>query len=184
MAVVVVTASSLVQKTKLTVGGQTLPKPKLVLKKGKRASVGAVRTWKDGKRYRKTAQGWVMVGKGRKKKAVKTGKVQQGTLPHDVSKLTVESATSLIEQASKMPLKTLRRNQDIVEQQKGLAYKKKKVGALDRLEAMGDMYTAAVAIREFKDSTPKEWAEEIVARIKRNAERQAQWEKEHGGEQK
>ena len=89
------------------------------------------------------------------------------TLPQDISTLTTGNATSLIKQAVKMPLKTLRRNQDIVEQQKGMAYKKKNYKALDRLEVMGDIYTAAVDIKEFKDTTPKEWGEEIIERIRK-----------------
>ena len=87
------------------------------------------------------------------------------TLPQDVSMLTISNATSLIKQAVKMPLKTLRRNQDIVEQQKERAYKQKNHKALNRLEVMGDIYTAAVDIKEFKDTTPKEWGEEIIERI-------------------
>lgn len=116
--------------------------------------------------------------KGRRKRKVKAattiarerGRGTQGTLPHDIHTLTVDNATSLIKQAVKMPLKTLRRNQDIVEQQKEKAYEQKNYKALDRLEVMGDIYTAAVDIKEFKDATPKGWAEEIVRSMKSHME--------------
>jgi len=109
--------------------------------------------------------GKIPVVSKKKKKVSRSG--QAGTLPLDVHTLTEASATSLVKQCVKMPLKTLRRNQDIVEQQKEKAYEKKNYKALDRLEVMGDIYTAGVMVKEFKDSTPKEWGEEIVGRISR-----------------
>ncbi len=126
------------------------------LEKGRKMPIGTI---SHGRK--KVAEGkWVPVKKKGKRKAT-----VQGTLPQDVHTLTETAATSLIKQAVKMPLKTLRRNQSIVEQQKGMAYKKRNLRALDRLEVMGDIYTAAVMIKEFKETTPGEWGEEIVDRI-------------------
>jgi len=129
------------------------------MEKAKKMPVGTI---SHGRK--KVAEGkWVPWFEGKKKKVVK--KETQGTLPLDVSTLTEVNAISLIKQAVKIPLKTLRRNQDIVEQQKERAYKQQKHKVLDRLEVMGDIYTAAVDIKEFKDTTPKEWGEEIIERI-------------------
>ncbi len=101
---------------------------------------------------------------GRKKKEnIKTK--SQGTLPQNIHTLDLANATSLIAQAVKMPLKILRRNQDIVERQKEMAYKQKNSKGLDRLEIMGDIYQAAVDIKEFKDETPENWGKEIIRRI-------------------
>ncbi len=103
---------------------------------------------------------------GDKKKEV-VAKKEVGTLPQNVNTLTMDNIVSLIKQTVKIPLKTLRRNQDIVEQQKEKAYKDKNHRAYKRLEVMGEIYQAAVDIKEFKDATPEEWAENIIPTTKK-----------------
>ena len=105
-------------------------------------------------------------GRGIKKKEV-VAKKEVGTLPQNVNTLTMDNIVSLIKQTVKIPLKTLRRNQDIVEQQKEKAYKDKNHRAYKRLEVMGEIYQAAVDIKEFKDATPEEWAKNIIPTTKK-----------------
>lgn len=129
------------------------------MEKAKRMPIGT-----ESKGRRKVAEGkWVPV----KKRSGRKESGQAGAFPRNVRNLTVDAATSFITQAVKMSLKTLRKNQDIVDLQKEKAHKMRNDKALERLEVMRDIYTAAVDIKEFKDNTPKEWAQEIVGRISR-----------------
>jgi hypothetical protein len=107
-------------------------------------------------------------GKKEKQESVSTD--TDKTLPQDVSKLDVDTVENLISQAVKIPLKTLRRNQDLVEKQQEKANEKKNYKALDRLDAMSRIYQAAVDIKEFKDSTAKDWAESIMESIQKQKE--------------
>ena len=102
---------------------------------------------------------------GKEKKSIKTE--SQETLPQNIHTLDLANATSLIAQAVKIPLNTLRRNQALVDQQKEKAYKQRNDKALDRLKIMGDIYTAAIDIKEFKDQTPESWGKEIIHTINR-----------------
>ena len=109
---------------------------------------------------------------GRGKKS--TGEKKQETvetLPQDISTLTIDNVTSLVKQSVKMPLKTLRNNQDIVERQKGMAYKQKNAKAYRRLEVIENIYQAAVDIKEFKFTTAGAWAKEIVGKIKQYSDK-------------
>ncbi len=110
---------------------------------------------------------------GRGKKS--TGEKKQETvetLPQNISDLTVDNVTSLIKRSVKFfNLKTLRRNQDIVERQKGMAYKQKNAKAYRRLEVMENVYQAAVDVKEFKFTTAGAWAKEIVGKIKQYSDK-------------
>ena len=87
-------------------------------------------------------------------------------LPQDISTLSIDNVTSLIKQSVKMTLKRIKENQDIVDRQKGIAYKQKNVKAYKRLEVMENIYQAAVDIKEFKFTTASAWAKEIIGKIK------------------
>ncbi len=135
------------------------------LLKAKRMPIGTV---SHGRR--KVAEGkWVPVKKkGKRKRAISESR-KGGTLPLDVNTLTEPLATSLIEQCTRMPMKTLRKYQATVKQQIERAFKKENLRALARLEVMEDIYTAAIDVKEFKDSTPEEWGKEVVGKIGRGS---------------
>lgn len=138
----------------------------LELLKAKRMPIGTV---SHGRR--KVAEGrWVPVKKrGKRKKVISEG--QEGTLPLDVNTLTESSAVSLIKRCARMPMKTLRKHQAVVEQQMERAFEKQNPRAIARLEVMKDIYIAAIDVKEFKDSTPEEWGKEIVGRMGRQSAR-------------
>lgn len=87
------------------------------------------------------------------------------SIPQDIRILTIDSVTSLIKQNAKLLLKKLRENQDTVAYQKQQAYKQKNAKAFKRLEVMENIYTAAVDIKEFRFTTAKAWAKEIIGKI-------------------
>jgi predicted DNA binding CopG/RHH family protein len=99
-------------------------------------------------------------------------------LPHDVTKLTHADTVTFINICKKLPLKKLRRNQELVEKQKEMAYKKKDDSVMARLDVMADIYTAAVDMKEFPgESTAKDHADSILESVKANAEAMAEYYK-------
>lgn len=109
------------------------------------------------------------ISHGRKKVAegkwVPVKKEKKGSLPNDLRTLTVDDVANFIKRHAAMPLKTLRRNQDIVKEQEKVAYEKRNTEELEKLDVMEWIYQAAVDVKEFGDSTPKEWAKDIVSRL-------------------
>jgi hypothetical protein len=83
--------------------------------------------------------------------------------------LTDKQIENNIIQASKIPLKKLRKNQDIIDLQ---LEKTDDIKIFESLETRREIYTAAVAIKEFKDK-PKDW----IPTVKSISERYAAVEK-------
>lgn len=119
------------------------------------------------------------VGEGKKSDSEKPsaeGESEFGNI-HKPRELTDKQIENAIKEASKMTMKQLRRNQDIMDKQMEIANEQNKSDDIyESLEVRREIYSAAVAVKEFKDN-PKEW----IGTIRNISKRYEEYENEKKG---
>lgn len=109
---------------------------------------------------------------------LKEGEIEKGkkpaakkstTLPKDLTKLTKRQRTETINKLSEMPLKELRRRQDLNEAQTKIAFDKKNEIGLRNLQIDNDLLAAAIDKREFGPKPKKKTKAVLTTRAQSDA---------------
>lgn len=81
----------------------------------------------------------------------RAAKMDFSDLPQDLTALTPEQYQRIVDWLITLPLKELRRRQDLVAEQQRMAYQQRNDRALANMHVMGDYLADAVGKKEFGD---------------------------------